>query len=109
MGLFDDFKSHHDEVSSANAEDLQKHHDSKALDLASGAAAFAALKAYEDHKAKNGTPPSHQKAKEIFTALAAAEVAKLLQTKGADWFDKEKTEHEAKKKAEHLYDEQYPQ
>jgi len=101
--------SHHDEVASTDSSDLQKHDDSKAMDLASGAAAYAAMKAFEAHKAKNGEPPSHEKAKEIFAALAAAEVAKLMQTKGADWFDKEKAEHQAKKKAEHLYDEQYVQ
>jgi len=109
MGFLDEFRSHHNEVTTADASDLQKHHDSKALDLAGGAAAFAAMKAFEEHKAKNGTPPSHAKAKEIFAALAVAEVAKLMQTKGADFVDKEKAEHEAKKKAEHLYDEQYVQ
>jgi len=109
MGFLDEFRSHHDEVASSDSSDLQKHDDSKVLDLASGAAAFAAMKAFENHKAKNVEPPSHQMAKEIFAALAAAEVAKLMQTKGADWVDKEKAEHQAKEKAKRLYDEQYAQ
>lgn len=29
------------------------------------------------------------------------------ETKGEDWFDREKAQHEAKKQAEHMYDEHY--
>jgi hypothetical protein len=39
-----------------------------------GAAAFAAMRAYEKHQAANGQPPSHQFAKELIAGIAGAEV-----------------------------------
>lgn len=42
--------------------------------LAAGAAAFAAMKAYEDKLAREGRPPSHKFGKEALAALAGFEV-----------------------------------
>lgn len=39
--------------------------------------------------------------------IAGGEVDKLFETKGLDFLDREKAKHQAKKQAEHLYDEQY--
>lgn len=39
-----------------------------------GAAAFAAMRAYEKHQSANGQPPSHQFAKELIAGIAGAEV-----------------------------------
>jgi hypothetical protein len=39
-----------------------------------GAAAFAAMRAYEKHQEANGRPPQHQLAKEILAGFAGAEV-----------------------------------
>lgn len=50
----------------------------------------------------SGKPISHQFAKELLVGFAAAEVDKLAETKGEDWFDKERAKHEAKKNAEHM-------
>lgn len=50
---------------------------------------------------------SHAFAKELLVGFCAAEVDRLAQTKGADWFDLEKARHEAKKNAERMYDEHY--
>lgn len=50
---------------------------------------------------------SHAFAKELLAGFAGAEVDKLAETKGEDFFDKEKAKHHAKKRAEDLYDDHY--
>ena len=50
---------------------------------------------------------SHAFAKELLAGFAGAEVDKLAETKGEDFFDKEKAKHHAKKRAEELYDSHY--
>lgn len=54
-----------------------------------------------------GKPVSHAFAKELVAGFAAAEVDRLAETKGEDWFDKEKAKRQAKEHAERMYDEQY--
>jgi hypothetical protein len=72
-----------------------------------------------------GKPVSHQFAKELLAGFAGAEVDKIVrvthamlhkrrwlteiqaETKGEDWFDREKAQHEAKRQAEQMYDEHY--
>jgi hypothetical protein len=49
----------------------------------------------------------HAFAKELVAGFAAAEVDKLAETKGEDWFDREKAKRHAKEHAERMYDEQY--
>ena len=50
---------------------------------------------------------SHAFAKELLAGFAGAEVDKLAETKGEDFFDREKAKHQAKKRAEDLYDDHY--
>lgn len=50
---------------------------------------------------------SHAFAKELVAGFAAAEVDKLAETKGEDWFDREKAKRHAKENAERMYDEHY--
>lgn len=93
-------------------------------ELIAGAGAFAAFKTFEDHQRnegklapfnnypavtnrRTGKPVSHQFAKELLAGFAGAEVDKLAETKGEDFFDKERSKHEAKKKAEAMYDDHY--
>ncbi|RDW59210.1 hypothetical protein BP5796_12134 [Coleophoma crateriformis] len=76
-------------------------------ELLAGGAAFAGFKMFEDHQRAQGKPVSHQFAKELLVGFAAAEVDKLAETKGEDWFDKERAKHDAKKNAEHMYEEHY--
>lgn len=45
-----------------------------------GAAAFAAMRAYEKHQGKEGKPPNHQLAKEMLAGLAGGEVSCRLHT-----------------------------
>jgi hypothetical protein len=47
-----------------------------------GAAGFAAMKAYEDHLRATGAEPSHALMKELLAGFAAAEIDKLVETKG---------------------------
>ncbi|CAI6305012.1 unnamed protein product [Periconia digitata] len=76
-------------------------------ELIAGGAAFAGFKAFEDHQRKEGKPVSHAFAKELVAGFAAAEVDKLAETKGEDWFDREQAKHNAKKNAERMYEEHY--
>jgi len=76
-------------------------------ELLGGAAAFEAMKAYEDHQAKNGKPDNHALAKELFAAFAGAAVDRLIETKGLDAVDSYKAKQHAKKESERLYSERY--
>jgi len=55
----------------------------------------------------SGKPISHQFAKELLAGFAGAEVDKLAETKGEDWFDKEKAKRQAQENAMNMYDEHY--
>ncbi|TID22889.1 signal transduction protein [Venturia nashicola] len=76
-------------------------------EVLAGGASFAAFKMFEDNQRKEGKPVSHQFAKELLVGLAGAEVDRLAETKGADYIDRERAKHEAKKNAEHMYDQHY--
>ncbi|KAF2841147.1 hypothetical protein M501DRAFT_1000310 [Patellaria atrata CBS 101060] len=76
-------------------------------EVLAGGAAFAGLKVFEDHQRKKSKPVSHALAKELLAGFAAAEVDKLVETKGEDAFDRERAKHQAKKSAERMYDEHY--
>ncbi|KAF9111254.1 hypothetical protein BGX27_005169 [Mortierella sp. AM989] len=79
------------------------HKSSWTHELIAGAAAFEAMKSYEDKNDQDG----HKLTKEIFAALAAAEADKLIETKGLDLIDREKAKYQAKENAERIYDEKY--
>ncbi|DBA98932.1 hypothetical protein WJX77_000924 [Trebouxia sp. C0004] len=85
----------------------QPHEGSMTHEALGGAAAFAAMRAYEKHQAANGQPPSHQFAKELIAGIAGAEVDKLVETKGLDYVDREKAKRHAKQQAEQIYEQQY--
>jgi len=78
-------------------------------EVIAGGAAFAGFKAFEDHQRKEGKPVSHQFAKELLAGFAGAEVDKLAETKGEDFYDRERAKHQAKENAERLYDQHYGQ
>ena len=54
-----------------------------------------------------GETVDHSFAKEALAGLAGAGVDYLAETKGEDFVDKERAKHEAKKKANQLYDQHY--
>ncbi|KAI0921113.1 hypothetical protein AcW2_006195 [Taiwanofungus camphoratus] len=65
-------------------------------ELIAAAASYEAAKAYEHHCAKNGQPPSHEKAKELLAGFAGAFVDRVVETKGLDYVDREKAKHHAR-------------
>lgn len=97
-------------------------------ELIGGAAAYEAMKAYEDHEARNGIPThpittshtpctqyqstnailflclgkidNHAKAKEVVAGLIGAFVDREVETKGLDFIDREKAKHHARERAE---------
>ncbi|PYH98135.1 putative phosphoglycerate mutase family protein [Aspergillus ellipticus CBS 707.79] len=78
----------------------EEHKAKLSHEVIGGAAAYEAMKAYEDHKAKNGEPDSHAQAKEILAGLAGAFVDREFETKGLDFIDREKAKYHAKKQLE---------
>ncbi|GAA5841289.1 hypothetical protein JCM3766R1_005016 [Sporobolomyces carnicolor] len=94
---------HHESEQAQAYNQLQNgevHEGSFGHEFLAGAAAFAAERAYEQHVAKNGKPPNHQLAKELFAGFAAAEADKLIETKGLDFIDREKAQRQARQQAE---------
>ncbi|CZT21254.1 related to CipC-like antibiotic response protein [Ramularia collo-cygni] len=93
-----------------NYKNTYENNDNKAEfshELLAGGAAFAGMKAFEDHQRKEGKPVSHQFAKELLAGFAGVEVDRLAETKGADYIDREKAKRHAKQNAEELYDSHY--
>ncbi|KAF9057596.1 hypothetical protein BJ165DRAFT_1520963 [Panaeolus papilionaceus] len=69
-------------------------------ELIAAAASYEAAKAYENHCAENGQPPTHAKAKELLAAFSGAFVDRMVETKGLDYIDNEKAKHHARRQAE---------
>ncbi|KAI6030444.1 hypothetical protein F5J12DRAFT_292665 [Pisolithus orientalis] len=69
-------------------------------ELIAGAAAYEAMKAYNDHVARTGHPASHAKAKEIIAALAGMYVDRMIETKGLDKYDEYRDRRRLKHHAE---------
>ncbi|KAF9995336.1 hypothetical protein BGZ79_010971 [Entomortierella chlamydospora] len=94
---------HHHEKHRAAHDEVYSHpkHESHwTHEIVAGAAAFAAMKKYQD----SNPDSKHKLTKEIFAALAAAEADKLFETKGLDFIDREKAKHAAKKHADEIYE-----
>ncbi|KAF8980925.1 hypothetical protein BGZ46_003465 [Entomortierella lignicola] len=92
------FGEHHDQVYGETT-----HKSSWTHEIIAGAAAFEAMKSYENKEGDG----KHKLSKELFAGLAAAEADKLIETKGLDKIDREEARHQAKKNAERIYDEKY--
>ncbi|BGP26242.1 hypothetical protein JCM10295v2_005187 [Rhodotorula toruloides] len=93
--MFDFFGN--DSYQAQAAQDVQNKHKSE---LVAAAAAYEAQKAYSRHCQQNGRPESHQKARELLAAFAAAEADKLIETKGLDFMDREEARRQARQHAE---------
>ncbi|EPS40006.1 hypothetical protein H072_6261 [Dactylellina haptotyla CBS 200.50] len=100
---------HHEESSDRHHE----HKGKRSHELIAGAAAFAAFHAFENHQKAQGKPVSHALAKELLAAFAAAEVEKLIETKGREKWDeyrsRSKTREEVKQRSRDLYRDRYEQ
>ncbi|CAO3639736.1 unnamed protein product [Cunninghamella blakesleeana] len=99
--MMDHFSNSYEQVRSAETEE---HKAKLSHELIAGAAAYEAIKAYNEHCEKNGKPASHAKAKEILGGLAGGLLTKLIETKGLDALDKYKAEQHAKEQLENYYD-----
>ncbi|RDB22699.1 hypothetical protein Hypma_010147 [Hypsizygus marmoreus] len=97
MGFFNDDS---DQAQAYNEVANAPHGAELSHELIAAAASYEAAKEYEKHVARNGPPPSHEKAKEIFAGLAGAFVDRLIETKGLDYVDKYKVQHHAKEQAD---------
>ncbi|OJJ47473.1 hypothetical protein ASPZODRAFT_141064 [Penicilliopsis zonata CBS 506.65] len=97
MGWFSD-----DSEQAAAYDQVQNNpHEAKwSHELLGGAAAFEAMKAYEDHEAREGKIDNHARAKEVVAGLVGAIVDREVETKGLDFIDREKAKHHAKQQAE---------
>jgi len=86
MGLFDFFSLGGAQDAHAQVIGGGTHHGSWTHELVAGAAAFEAMKAYEDKEKREGLPVNHTFAKELVAGFAAAEADKLFESKGLDFF-----------------------
>ncbi|KAL0092512.1 hypothetical protein J3Q64DRAFT_1719284 [Phycomyces blakesleeanus] len=99
MGLFDSFSSQHEEVNKQESE----HEGSFTHELIAGAAAYQAVKAYNEHCEKEGRPAEHSMAKQLLAGFAAGALDKLIETKGLDYLDKQKAKKHAEEQVEEYY------
>ncbi|KIW01585.1 uncharacterized protein PV09_07058 [Verruconis gallopava] len=90
-----------------NYQSAEPHEASFGHELLGGAAAFGAMKMFEDHQRKEGKTVNHAFAKELLAGFAGAEVDRLAETKGADFIDREKAKRHARESAERMYDDHY--
>eukprot|EP00271_Cylindrocystis_brebissonii_P017937 TRINITY_DN4884_c0_g1_i1.p1 TRINITY_DN4884_c0_g1~~TRINITY_DN4884_c0_g1_i1.p1 ORF type:complete len:116 (-),score=34.79 TRINITY_DN4884_c0_g1_i1:428-775(-) len=104
---FGEANEKNDYVQNASGEELKKHDGSLMHEMIAGAAGFAAMQAYNKHQEENGKPQSYELLKEILAGFAAAEVDKLVETKGLDAIDARKAKAQAVEQAHHLANEQY--
>ncbi|KAF8500862.1 CipC1 protein [Russula emetica] len=84
--------------------DAPKHQSHVSHELIAGAASYEAAKAYENHVAQNGKPPTHAKAKEIAAGFAGAFIDKQFETHGLDFLDKEKAKYQANQQVDQAVD-----
>ncbi|KAJ5781816.1 uncharacterized protein N7518_010299 [Penicillium psychrosexuale] len=102
MGWFDDDSNQAQAYNTFNGQ--QEHDPSMVHELIAGAASYEAAKAYENHVAENGEPPSHEKAKEILAGFAGAFVDREVESRGLDFVDAEKAKYEARQQVNDAYD-----
>ncbi|PYI03227.1 CipC1 protein [Aspergillus sclerotiicarbonarius CBS 121057] len=103
MAWFSDFQSHKDEFDGAGDE----HKAKLSHEVIGGAAAYEAMKSWEEHQAKNGKPDNHAQAKEILAGLAGAFIDKEFEEKGIPFAEKEKMKYEARKHIEKTEESQF--
>ncbi|KAM0800193.1 hypothetical protein BDR22DRAFT_852105 [Usnea florida] len=76
-------------------------------ELLAGAAGFEAMRKYQQHEQANGVAENHTFAKDILAGFAGGEADKLVETKGEDFYDREKLKRDAQQNASQYYDQQY--
>ncbi|GMK57004.1 hypothetical protein CspeluHIS016_0308440 [Cutaneotrichosporon spelunceum] len=98
MGWFDHDDS--DQRDAYNQVQNAPHEASLSHELIGGAAAFEAMRAYQNHQEANGKPQSYEIAKDLIAGFAGAEVDRLVETKGLNEFDAERAKWEAREQSQ---------
>ncbi|KAJ5386856.1 hypothetical protein N7509_009397 [Penicillium cosmopolitanum] len=106
MGWFDNDsdESQHYENYQQYSQNPEEHKAKFSHELIGGAAAFEAMKAYEDHEARNGQVDNHARAKEIAAGLAGAFIDREFETKGLDFVDREKAKRHAEQSIQNQFE-----
>ncbi|KAJ7716479.1 CipC protein [Mycena maculata] len=78
----------------------EEHKAKLSHELISGAAAFEAAKAYEQHCATEGQPTNHAVAKELIAGFVGAFIDREVETKGLDLITAERAKKAATKQAQ---------
>jgi len=87
--------------------DHPEHKGKFSHELLAGAASFEGMKLYEDHMRSEGKEVDHKFAKELLAGFVGGEVDKLAETHGMNEVDKIRAHHQAKERANDLYDQHY--
>ncbi|KAJ3568514.1 hypothetical protein NP233_g5659 [Leucocoprinus birnbaumii] len=96
MGWFSDDSNQAQSYNDYQGLQPHEHKASITHELLGGAVAYEAAKAYEDHRARNGTPDSHAKAKEIMAGIVGGLVDREFEDKGLNWLEKEEVKRHAR-------------
>ncbi|KAI7904754.1 uncharacterized protein BX663DRAFT_503444 [Cokeromyces recurvatus] len=101
MGLFDFFGEQYTEFNNIPEE----HHKARlSHELIAGAASYEAVKAYNEHCAKNGKPNDHATAMEILAGFAGSAIDRMVETKGLDFIDRERAKRHAEEQVKQFYE-----
>ncbi|GAQ45800.1 hypothetical protein AtubIFM56815_004209 [Aspergillus tubingensis] len=105
MGWFgqdsEEYRAHEEFQEFQPGSEVTEEHKAKfSHEFIGGAAAFAAMRAYEKHQEENGKPDNHAQAKEILAGLAGAFIDREVETKGLDFVDREKAKYHARQQLE---------
>ncbi|KAK9390080.1 hypothetical protein V1515DRAFT_592882 [Lipomyces mesembrius] len=93
----------------ANDFTPEEHKSKFSHEAIAAAASFEAFKLFEDRQRREGRPVSHAFAKEVLMGLAGGEVDKLIETKGLDFYDRERAKRHAREQVNQMYDLHYGQ
>eukprot|EP00879_Flechtneria_rotunda_P000191 GHRR01000263.1.p1 GENE.GHRR01000263.1~~GHRR01000263.1.p1 ORF type:complete len:232 (+),score=54.09 GHRR01000263.1:76-771(+) len=105
---------HHEEESAYNSfygdgdRRNREYEGNKQHEGLAGAAAFYAMKKYEERREAEGHK-DHEVAREMLAAIAGAEVDKFAEREGMEWQHKERAKAAAQQKAINMYDTYYVQ
>ncbi|KAH8555825.1 hypothetical protein BGW37DRAFT_419421 [Umbelopsis sp. PMI_123] len=99
------YRSHQEAYEQVQAVQVptEEHKANWTHELIGGAAAFEAMRLYEQKAEKEGKKDDHAFAKEILAGIAGATVDGLVESKGLNFIDREKAKHHATQEAEKLY------
>ncbi|KAG8891465.1 hypothetical protein FRC01_014685 [Tulasnella sp. 417] len=100
MGFWSDDSAQQDSYNAYDQVTNAPHKAELSHELIAAAASYEAAKAFENHEAENGAPPSHAKAKELLAGAIGAFVDREVETKGLDYIDTERAKRQAQEQAE---------